>query len=284
MNPTLQLTIKDEHGLSSITLKLSSESCWATILASFPLPCQGALDQLDAFFVEHPSPESITITSCPSAALLPMVWIRSIWFPVDTPKITLDWQAVCAPITQAQHPAARLGCMLADHIECVDPAQALALWGLNPELPTPSSEEAFDLLTCLVDLWDTDLSHVVLETDWNESLRQALLNCAALGLNTVAIYGAGTHTRAVAEALMEPAVNIVCIIDDDTRRQGQRLWGYEIVSLQSALDLDLDAVVLSANSIEDTLWARAEPLRNKGIKTIPLYSAAHESPTESIHA
>ena len=83
-------------------------------------------------------------------------------------------------------------------------------------------DKAFDLLTNIIDHWDSDLRHRTLASDWNESVRRALLNAAMLGKTRVAIYGAGTHTRAVGEALMEPGVEIVCLIDDDARRHGAR--------------------------------------------------------------
>ncbi len=70
---------------------------------------------------------------------------------------------------------------------------------------------------------------------------------------------------------MEPGVEIACVIDDDARRHGDRLWGYEIVSRERALELGLDAVVISANSIEGRLWERAGVFRDAGISVLRLY-------------
>ena len=84
---------------------------------------------------------------------------------------------------------------------------------------------------------------------------------------------------------MEPGVEIVCMVDDDERRHGERLWGYEIVSRERALELNLDAVIISANSIEDRLWENAAAFREAGVATIRLYggedrtAAAPEPPS-----
>lgn len=276
LTTTDALTIEIEQGQHATTLQLplSQESCWARLLGPWPLPVEGAIDAMNAVF-EQGGVTRVTIQACPSAALLPLLWIRTIWCPINTPETgttcVLRWLDVTdharVPSRQA---AGKLACAIADHVECQDPASAHAIWGIDLENPAPP-EEAFDLLTNIIDHWDTDLQRVTLAADWGQAVRRALINCALLGHKRVAIYGAGTHTRAAAEALMEPPLQIVCIIDDDARRHGHRLWGYEIVSRDRALQLELDAVVISANSIEDRLWAQSAPLREQGIMVTRLY-------------
>lgn len=255
-----------------LSLQLSAESCWSGLLGPWPLPSAGAIDAMDAVLGgEQGGFERITLVGCPSACLLPMLWIRTIWCAGDKTELVIEWDRV------ADHGGVRgrqasgvLACAMADWVECADPGRAETVWGVDLADPG-SSEDAFDLLTNIVDCWDTDLHRTVLASDWNESVRRALANCALLGHRRVGVYGAGTHTRASGDALMEPGVEIVCVIDDDARRHGDRMWGYEIVSRERAIGLGLDAVVISANSIEDRLWERAGVFRDAGVPVMRLY-------------
>ncbi len=56
-------------------------------------------------------------------------------------------------------------------------------------------------------------------------MRAALEECARAGKGRVALYAAGTHTRAMAGLLRDPPVEIAAIIDDDEKLQGRELWG-----------------------------------------------------------
>ncbi|MBL0922323.1 MAG: FkbM family methyltransferase [Phycisphaerales bacterium] len=111
---------------------------------------------------------------------------------------------------------------------------------------------------------------------WLQRMRAALESCAVRGMRRVALYGAGTHTRTCAPALAEPPVEIAAIIDDNAKSHGKRLFGFPIVSLEQACALRLDAVILSANSHEETLWERSEPLRRVGVEVIRLYKPTGE--------
>jgi len=103
-------------------------------------------------------------------------------------------------------------------------------------------------------------------------MRAALQRLARAGKRRVALYGAGTHTRAMGGALMQPPVEIVCLIDDDPRLAGERLWNYPIVGRDAARTLGLDAVVLSSNSREEELREAAAALASDGVEIVPLYA------------
>lgn len=106
---------------------------------------------------------------------------------------------------------------------------------------------------------------------WLQRMRAALQACAVRGQRRVALYGAGTHTRACAAALAEPPVEICAVIDDNPAMHGRRLFGFPVVSLEQALSLRPDAVVLSANSHEQSLWERSAPFRALGVEVVRLY-------------
>ncbi|MBX3351428.1 MAG: FkbM family methyltransferase [Phycisphaeraceae bacterium] len=108
---------------------------------------------------------------------------------------------------------------------------------------------------------------------WQNRVRRALDLCKREGLTRVALYGAGQHTRALGDVLMSPAASVVCVIDDALGASGESLWGFPIVTRQRAMDMGLDAVILSANSHEPALWKASEPLRASGVRVIRLYSS-----------
>jgi hypothetical protein len=107
--------------------------------------------------------------------------------------------------------------------------------------------------------------------EWNARMAKALRECGLRGARNVALFGAGTHTRALGETLREPPVRIMCIIDDGAR-DGQTLWGFPVFTLERASMLPIDTVILSGNSVEESLWTRALPFRDRGIPVVRLYT------------
>ena len=278
---TLRYTCDTDAGPIVGSIPLCTESPWCSLLGPIELPEAGTLETLDAALsAKHIA--RVHLSGCPASCLLPMLWFKSIWCAQHIP-IEIDWAVDQLDSVEPQcQSAARLACLLADRVECDQPERVWAQWGFDPSSPG-IAEEAFDLLINLIDLWDPDLRLANLGEDWSEAMRKTLARCAVDGHQRVGIYGAGTHTRAVGDAFMQPPVEICCVIDDDDRRVGEQLWGFPIVSPQQAIDLGLDAVVLSANSIEDLLWERAATLREQGIPTIRIYGQT-EPHEELTHA
>lgn len=272
---SLHITLGEGASAREVMLPLSPDSCWANLLGRWDLPAAGAIERLARAIESIPSPpDSCVLRGCPSACLLPILWLRTIWLPLEA-RIAIDWRKVEDPSDQPGRQAAgRLACLLASEVRCADPADARSRWGYAPQEPGRSvgaATEAFDLLHNLIDTWGLGSSHHSPAANWAQAVRRELLSCAALGMKRVALYGAGTHTRAVGDVLMEPGIEIAAIIDDDARRHGTRLWGYPIVSPDAALTLNLDAIILSANSVEDLLWERTARHRDAGIRVIRLY-------------
>lgn len=257
-----------------VEIELTPDSGWSRLLGAWPLPADGTLDRLAMAMEQRAAPpERVSLLGCPSACLLPIVWLRTVWLD-PAARIRIDWGRVQDPALQpGRQEACLLACALADEVCCADEARALACWGYesNQAGGARRSAEAFELLTGLFDRWSIGPRHSNSSQGWVRAARRELLACAAMGLTRVALYGAGTHTRALGEVLMEPGVEIVGIIDDDPRRAGTRLWGYTIISPDDALSLGLDAIVLSANSIEDVLWAKTARHREAGIRVVRLY-------------
>lgn len=104
-----------------------------------------------------------------------------------------------------------------------------------------------------------------------DRMSRALQQCEARGQSRVVIYGAGTHTRACAEALVNPPVEILAIVDDDSRLVGTRLWNFPIVTPEAAIAMRPGAVVLSSNSMEQALARKAAPFERAGAEIVHLY-------------
>jgi len=116
-------------------------------------------------------------------------------------------------------------------------------------------------------------------------LRAAMESLASRGLRRVAVYGAGSHTRACAGVLMRPPVDVVCIIDDAPAMRGERLWNYPVVPLDAVRGRGgdgpgVDAVIISSAALEPELHERAGPLEAAGVEVVRLYADA--APTEAI--
>ncbi len=125
------------------------------------------------------------------------------------------------------------------------------------------------------------------DNPYAHALSNAISSCAERGLDPIAIYGLGAHTRIGASALCQPRTRIDCIIDDNDAHHGTRAWNIPVVSRVQALQRGVKAVVLSASAVEDELWSRAQAFRDEGIPVIRLYAPreaveASQEPTVSI--
>lgn len=112
--------------------------------------------------------------------------------------------------------------------------------------------------------WATRYGHDRIAGDATRRMRRALHACAERGLRRVVIYGAGTETRAAGDALMDPPVEVVALVDDDPRLRGRRLWGFTVAPIEDAAAHRPDAVILSSRCMNETLAARARTLVEAG--------------------
>lgn len=136
-----------------------------------------------------------------------------------------------------------------------------------PDRRYDTSMDAAQMLT----LAEQRLLRVACDNPYASALRKAFRACAAAGRHTVAVYGSGLHTQIGCAALCDPVVRIACIIDDNESAQGRTMWNIPVVSRQGALAMGLQAVVLSAHSVEDKLWANAAVFREHGVTVVRLY-------------
>ncbi len=109
------------------------------------------------------------------------------------------------------------------------------------------------------------------EIGWRDAFRATLARLHNLGASRVAVYGAGWHTRVIAELFPTSPVPIVAVLDDRATDESAPINGVPVVRPDQAQSLGVDTVVLSSNCHEETLWAASRPLREQGIRVVPLH-------------
>lgn len=272
--PAVRIAVGAKDGAADVSLRLSCTGPWAAILGAYELPDDSALDTLAAAAEKWITPPArIDLIAAPASCLLPVLWLRTIWLGPEAP-IHLDWLPLKPPGADAREQlAARLCCALVNSVRCADAASAERWWGITPGEVSPPGADVFDLALGLIDCWDirSRSGPIADPAEWHMRARTAFEDCNERGLRRIAIYGAGTHTRALGAVFMAPPVEIVCIIDDDATRHGERMWGFPIVSRAKAVELGVDAVVLSANVHEPRLVEGAGAFAGAGIEVIRLY-------------
>lgn len=258
-------------------LPISRDSPWCAVLGDFPLPMPDALEEIGRSLVTLPGPpDTVRLIGSPAACLLPALWLRSIWLEPGA-RLELHWPRIAPPgHDPAEALCTELCTGLLDHLHCDDHQACEQLWGLRTGTREPIEAAAFDAMLALLESWSirSRTGPIATPDEWMHRITRALHRCAKDAKHRIALYGGGTHTRAVGPALAQAPVEIVAIIDDGMGDQNKRLWGFPVVTRETALSLNLDAVILSANSVEHKLWELAAPLRDAGIEVIRLYADA----------
>jgi SAM-dependent methyltransferase len=108
-----------------------------------------------------------------------------------------------------------------------------------------------------------------LERDLRAALLPRIARWRAAGTR-VGVYGAGVHTRFVAD-LAPLLACAVCVLDGDSAKQGGRFLGLPVHAPEEAAALELGAVVLSSRAFQDEMARRLEPFAAAGGEVVRLY-------------
>ncbi len=100
---------------------------------------------------------------------------------------------------------------------------------------------------------------------------EAARHAAAAGKKSIALYGAGRHTRTLAPAFAQSPLPVVAVIDDQAASDTPTIGSVPVVAPAAPLARAADAVILSSDCYEDELWAASAPLRRAGRLVLPLY-------------
>ena len=287
---------------AALRLPLPPDSPWRALTQGAPAPAADALEELEAAAdaAERAGApwRGAVLAGCPSAALLPLLWLRTSVIGPDA-HVTLRWERVDNPGDDAARlSSAALAVSLTDDVRCADAARARTLWGIDAGARPDGAPRAGDTeqsasidrpaaalrlhavlerFAAMLDLWQLRTAQGSPggggdEAVWQRRTRDALEECARRGLTPVALYGAGTHTRALGPVLRDPPARVICIIDDSPASHGRSMWGFPIVPRAGVLALGVRAVVLSANAHEPKLWETSADLRAAGVEVIRLYT------------
>ncbi len=129
--------------------------------------------------------------------------------------------------------------------------------------------------------WAAHHAPPALTGDSLRTLSEALNYCASAGHSRVAIYGAGTELRAAADALRDPPVRIVGIIDDAPRSGGALLWGFPVRPIRDAASLNPDAIIICARAAAERMHTSARALFGEHF---PIIRPDTHAPQEACHA
>jgi hypothetical protein len=107
-------------------------------------------------------------------------------------------------------------------------------------------------------------------------IEHAAMRCKATGARTIAIYGAGQHTRSMRwEPFERLGLRIACVLDDRAAsEQVEAIRGVSVVAPRAKQrgGPAFDAIVVSSDAHEGALLARARAVFGARMPIIPIYS------------
>ncbi len=109
-------------------------------------------------------------------------------------------------------------------------------------------------------------------------INQAMDALAQQGVRRVVLYGAGLHTRRLERELVNIPVEIVGVIDDNEELHGRHLGRFRIHHPDEVAELGAEAVILSSDQNEESLWRRCDRFERLGIPVRRLYGPGNREP------
>ncbi|MFO0972161.1 MAG: hypothetical protein U1A27_01805 [Phycisphaerae bacterium] len=105
-----------------------------------------------------------------------------------------------------------------------------------------------------------------------ERLLAGVLDRLAMrGVRSVALWGAGAHTRSCAGLIARRRPPLAGIIDDAAGGAGGELLGLPVWTRTEALARGIDAIVISSDQWEDAMWAQRGAFTERGVAVERLY-------------
>ena len=113
-----------------------------------------------------------------------------------------------------------------------------------------------------------------------EFLFRVMTSLCGEGVERVALYGAGEHTRRLMESLADAPLQIVGLLDDNPHLHGTHLGPYRIYGPDDVERIDVQAVILSSDRREEELWRQRGRFERLGIPVRRLYGPEHRAHPE----
>jgi DNA-binding MarR family transcriptional regulator len=90
------------------------------------------------------------------------------------------------------------------------------------------------------------------------------------GFRRIALYSAGEVTELVIHSLLGLPIELVAIIDDDPKKQGQVMFGYPVVGPEACEELGVDAIIVTTFRYRQPIMEKVRHLKGEGIQVIGL--------------
>lgn len=102
-----------------------------------------------------------------------------------------------------------------------------------------------------------------------------------IGIKHIALYGTGDHTRKLLDYLDAISKDkIIGLIDQDRNKLNSRIYGYKVYDLNS-IRSKVDAIIISSDVYQQTIYDRIAYLKEEGIDIIKIYDEEYFLPTAS---
>ncbi|MFH1419653.1 MAG: polysaccharide deacetylase family protein [Planctomycetota bacterium] len=120
------------------------------------------------------------------------------------------------------------------------------------------------------------------ERSLEQRVRSAVCKCVDLGIERIALYGAGRHTAKLLQTTSLWPLQVLGIFDDDTGLRGGKRYGLPVYSPADIANLKPQAVIISSDQYENAIYERIAPLEARGIRVLKLHGENTEpSPVPS---
>lgn len=94
-----------------------------------------------------------------------------------------------------------------------------------------------------------------------ENIENFLINLEDRGYRDIFLYGAGEVAETILSVIRDREnfkLNILGLIDDDIEKQGEKIMGYDIISLHDAIRQSHDVIVITTYTYEDVIKRRLQ--------------------------
>jgi len=90
-------------------------------------------------------------------------------------------------------------------------------------------------------------------------------------IEKIALYGASDTAQSFSGYLLNHGFKIICILDDDIKKQGKPFLGFNVVSPKEISKYKIDAVIITTVEFQDQILRNFSHLTNNQYTVIPLF-------------
>ncbi len=101
-----------------------------------------------------------------------------------------------------------------------------------------------------------------------ETFRKVFETLQQLEAKRFILYGAGVIGQTLAELLLNEGLTVVCLLDDDPKKQGKNLLGIPIFSSEQFVSVSYDAILIASFRHADEIFQKA---KRKNLRNIYIF-------------